>query len=569
MMEADVPDDIAFPDDLGALTRDQLTALERALHERATALRDGDGGTEELAAIAAQLPQVGQRIDELDQAVTARADAIAALDGYTARPGTAPAPVATPPAVEPDPAGAVEVAPEATPDPAPALAASVSDIAQRAPRPVVTSDQARAGEWWRSLTAAVDMPDGGPAAGAPFQTLDSLTRAMFERSQVLTRGGNRQTADTLLASAHVTGLERYAISNRDSAERATEIMGDAIEGFISRRAAKDDMRSALTAAGFCTPSIIDYTIPALESTDGFLELPEIGINRGGIRYYRSPEVSAFTAHTWEFTEAELIDDPTPTKPCPVIACPTPIEQRAMVKGACIQADIVTNWSFPELTRRFVRGVGVAHALNVHLNSLAAMITGSTAIDYTAGTADEVAVGRGATAALLFTLEIAAEDMRADSLLPYDMTPNVALPRWVRTAIRADLASRSGVELLQITNDYIDDLFRARGLRPQWLQGWQTAVFGAAGAAIGLPASVQALIWYDGTWVRGLESIINISAHYDSTLFLQNRYIEWFTESAFMMVNPVLTSRLLTVPLCADGATRAPVTTILCGAPGAS
>src|SRR5690606_17194052 len=63
----------------------------------------------------------------------------------------------------------------------------------------------------------------------------------------------------------------------------------------------------------------------------------------------------------------------------------------------------------------------------------------------------------------------AEDLRADYLLGLGDTIEVILPRWVRGAIRADLANRMGVDLLSVTNQRIGDLFAERGVRVQWLR----------------------------------------------------------------------------------------------------
>lgn len=552
------PDPTVLPENLSAQTSDELADLRRQLLDQFAAVRD-TASVEELTGLRDQL----QAVADAQTALTERESLLTVIDtmGQTepTRP-VEPAPTvpATPAEPEPAPAPAEPTAPTTDPAPEPAstpeaVAASarptIAEIASRAPAPVVTVRE-RGGDWFASLTAAAEL-DGIPS-GARFTSGRQVTDAFIDRARAIAHGDHSRSAR--VASVNLDFADDVSVARSDSVHDATSKILTSVARFVEQRD-QGGHQDALTAAGFCAPSRTLYDFCAPESTDGFINLPEIGVDRGGVRYFRSPAFSAFTAFTWEFTETELIAEPT--KPCPEIPCPDPVEERAMVKGACIKADILTNWAFPELTRRYVQGVGVAHALNISLNTLSAMVTGSTAVDYTVG-ANEAAMftNRGFTAGLLNALEWQRADMAADSMLPFGSTANVALPVWARALIRADLASRTGVDLLEVTDERINRLFTLRGLRPQWMQGWQASGLapGASGTVIGYPASLQTVIWFDGTWVRGQANVITINTHYDSALFQLNKYVELFTEQAFLMVNPCMTSRALTVPICADGKT---------------
>jgi hypothetical protein len=549
----DAPEPIDIPEHLDALSRAELVELEQRLFNSYSDLSDS-APIAELVKIRDQLREVNSAIEAADERATlltdlatlgqARESRLAVTAEPTVEPVVESAP-ASEPAVEP------AVAPvTAEPD---ALAASarptIADIARRAPGPVVTTRE-RDGEWFAALTAAAEI-DGIPSGGR-FGSAASVLNAFETRVRAIAHGPQNRSA--MVANLNLSIADDVRVARTDSVHDTTNKILTAVSRFVEERDA-GGYRDSLTAAGFCAPSRTLYDFCAPESTDGFIVLPEIGIDRGGLRYFQSPAFSAFTAFTWEFSEDELQAEPT--KPCPEIPCPTPLEVRAMVEGACIKADILTNWAFPELTRRYVQGVGVAHALNMSLNTLAQMVTGSTAIDYTvSANAAAMATNRGFTATLFNILEWQREDMAGDSLLPFGATANVALPRWIRALIRADLASRTGVDLLGVTNERIDQEFVKRGLRPQWMQGWQATGLapGASGTVIGYPTSVQSVIWFDGTWVRGQSPVITINTHYDSALFQLNKYVELFTEQAVLMVNPCLTSRAVTVPVCANGST---------------
>lgn len=65
---------------------------------------------------------------------------------------------------------------------------------------------------------------------------------------------------------------------------------------------------SLTAAGgWCAPSEILYDMCKLESTDGLLSIPEIQVNRGGLRWTLGPDwVDIYADTGWCFTEADDI-----------------------------------------------------------------------------------------------------------------------------------------------------------------------------------------------------------------------------------------------------------------------
>lgn len=580
------PSGPVVPDDLTVLSRDELTQLESGLIEHYEQVKDNDDPAEALR-IAETLPRIGQRISELDEIEAKRQQAAEAIEQarraaqdrkraeqeaaeqaeqaeQAAETSTVEAPEATADAVEPspEPTPEPELAPVAeipvpdTPEEATmsetgqpqnepvAVAASsqrpsVSEIAERAPKQKVPASAAKPREWFRALTAGAEIP--GVKAADRFDSARAVTDAVIRRTQSLqVRTGQAQA---MVARAHIDELGE-PIARAEGPGATTAHMLRAVEKYR-----QDRDYQALTASGFCAPSETLYDICQPEVADQLVSLPEISMTRGGLQYFPSPDFSVFDDFVWKFCEDEL--EAGVEKPCPEIPCPDPEEVRACVVGACITADILGTHAFPELTERYVRGVLVAHAMRVSTTTLQEMEDGSTPVVYD----DTLLGGVGFTAALLNAIEMQAEDLRADYLLGLGDTIEVILPRWVRGAIRADLANRMGVDLLSVTNQRIGDLFAERGVRVQWVKGWQTEHIGHQGAQLAYPNTVKFLIYREGAWVRALEPVIELDTVYDSDLMRQNKFTRLFTEQAVGVANLCTNSRAVTVPLCPNGATH--------------
>lgn len=555
-----------IPDNINDLSREQLTALEDQLLARYDELREtapSDEVTDELTRIAEVLPQIGTRVTAIAQAEETRAAAEAAAEqarqrraeaeqraeqqrveaeqAEAARVDTAPE---TP--VQQEQSSPEAAAPDPTPEPAMAASAgrpSVADIAAKAPAPQAPKEPVR-GKWHSSLTAGAEI--NGVSAGSRFASGADVAEAVIRRTEALAVSSGQRSA--MVARAHLDALPE-PVTRKESSATVTTKMLEAIEDFSKRGTTRD----VLTAdGGWCAPSEVLYDLCEPEVADQLISLPEIAITRGGIQYFKSPDFSDFNDALWGFCEDELIDGVE--KPCAEIPCPEPEEVRACVEGACLTTGLLQTKAFPEWTERYVRGVLVAHAVRISAATLARMEAESTPIVY-----EETAPmiqGAGFTATLLNTIEFQVEDLRADYFLGVGDRPVVVLPRWVRGIIRADLANRMGVDLLRISDEYIDSLFYDRGVgRIQWVKGWQTEVVGARGVAHAWPCNLRYLVYREGAWVRGLEPVIELETLYDSELLKRNKMTRLFTEQAFLVANLCTDSRVVTIPVCPSGATH--------------
>ena len=341
-----------------------------------------------------------------------------------------------------------------------------------------------------------------------------------------------------------------------SAEEAMAVMGRAADETRLRGG------SLVAAGGWCAPSEILYDLGCeRESRDGLFSLPTIGIRRGGIQYTQGPDFSAiFEGTGFSFTEQEDIDGLYATdvggdavagdKPCYRVPCPEFEEVRLNVSGLCITAGLLQQRGYPEVIARTVRGALVAHDHKMSANRLGAVIAGSTAVAMTAGQV-------GAAAPVLSTIELQVEHYRYAHRMARSSTLEAVFPFWARGVVRADLSRRLGVELLSVSDAQIDGWFRARGVSPQFVYGLDPLT-GAATGATAWPTTLRFLLYAAGTWIAGTSDVITLDTIYDSVLLGQNDYTALFTEEGWLVAQRCPDSRIVSVPVCPDGATAAGV-----------
>lgn len=519
--------DFEIPADITALSDDALaTALSAALAEAHAFESEGDltdSQVERLVALAG-FATAARAAQTERGAVTGRADQVAAARAALAEPET---PVEDAP-VEGEPVGV-------------SASARVSVVSQAA---ATTRGRATADTLPRALpalTASADVP--GYSTGGPIQDLTDVGDAMVARMRGLptTRvGGNKG-----IQSRHATAKIDLGASRTDGL-----IQNDFRDDNELLNRARSEARlpgGALTAAGgWCAPSETLYSLCSIASTDGLLSLPTIQVNRGGIRYTRGPSWDEIYAEAggWNFTEAEIIAGVT--KPCAEITCPPFEEIRLNAIGFCIRAPLLTQAAYPELVRHWIEQLLIAHQHIVDQWRIAQIVAGSTALTAT-GTFETTVDG-------IAKLEQIANWVRQSNRAPFMESLEMLVPYWYRTTIRADLARRTGVDLINVTNATIDQYWADRNISIQWLYNYQPLVNTAG--VVATPAEVQVVVYLSGTWVSGTTDVISLDAVYDSTSLAANEYTAMFAESGELIVNPCWNSYLVTLPTCASGRTGA-------------
>jgi hypothetical protein len=532
--------DFEIPDDITALSDEDLAgALSGALSAARAFENEGDDLTDEqverLVALAGFATAARQAQAERVEAAAARADRAAAARAELAEP-------------EPEPEPEPVVDPEPEPEPAPEPVAA--GVLAAAPRVSVVS-QAAAATGARTpavpprvlpaLTASADVP--GYSTGGKIDDLTDIGDAMVSRMRGLptSRLGGTQGIRTRHSVAKVDlGPSRSDGLIQNNYRDDNELL------VAASKASRLPGGSLTAAGGWCAPSETLYDLCSIASTDGMLDLPTIQVNRGGIRFTKAPTFADIYAEAggWNYTEAQVIAGVT--KPCAEITCPPFQEVRLNALGLCIRAPLLTQAAYPELVRHWIEQLLIAHQHIVDAWRIGEIVDGSTALDATGDfqtTVDGIA-----------KLEQIANWVRQSSRMPFNQALEMLVPFWFRTTVRADLARRTGVDMINVSDATIEAYFSARGIAIQWLYNFQPLV--NTDGVVDTPDAVDVVVYPSGAWVSGTTDVISLDAVYDSTSLAANEYTALFAETGELIVNPCFDSYLVSLPTCASGRTGA-------------
>lgn len=529
--------DFQIPEDLGALDDSALAeALDQAL---ATAASYNDVADEDLTdedldqlkALADFATAARESVSQRQEAANARSAEIAA----------ARATLTAPEVVEGE---IIEDAPVAEEAKEPVVAAARKPIVARAAvAKAPKADEIVPTKALATLTASADVPGFG--IGSDLGDLDEVGKAVVARMQALPThrlGGEK-------------GIQnRYSVAKIDLSQvrtqtlNQTEFRDDQALLAAAGREARLPGGSLTAAGGWCAPSETLYDLCSIESTDGLIDLPTVNVSRGGLRFTKGPQFSDLYTDAdlgWILTEAEVIAG-TPEKTCIDITCPPFEEVRLDAIGLCVRVPLLTQAAYPELVRRTIELALIAHQHKVDANLIGRIVAGSTALDVTGQfetTIDSIA-----------KLEQAANYIRQADRMAFSETLEMLAPYWYKATVRADLARRTGVDLINVTDATIEGYFAQRGLRIQWLYNYQPLTL--TGGAVTTPETAEVVVYPAGTWVKGTTDVISLDAVYDSQSLLQNMFTALFVEEGVMVANTCFESYKISLPTCASGRTGA-------------
>ena len=421
---------------------------------------------------------------------------------------------------------------------------SLSNIAARAPEVNGPRHSAES-----VMVATADIP--GMAQGARLTDMRSLVQAM--QARVKTVGVTQRGDDAPRYSVATLDRKfRHVIDREASPEKISEVL-----------TAASDVESLVAAGGWCAPSEISYDLFNIVCEDGMLDLPTVGINRGGIRFPVSPDFSSLSGNPalWTWTETQDIAAVTGTaqsgtKTCGRVPCPTFTEERLECDGVCLTVGNLMDDAYPELIENHTRLLFAFNAHKMNLRRIQKLLSASVAVSGFTGLG---ATGDSVVNNVLGALAIQATDYRAKFAMCQDAILEVVLPFWVLEMMRSDLRRRNGIELISVADVYIMDLFDALNIRIQFVGDWQLRTTGFPGASAGLltwPTQVQALMFAPGTFVLGQGLQLNLGVIRDSVLNATNDYTAAWMEECWLVAKLGHESRLITINVCANGRTGA-------------
>lgn len=396
------------------------------------------------------------------------------------------------------------------------------------------------------FTAAADIP--GHRAGKRME-LSDVVPGMVARAQALQSQGG---GTGLVASYRHPFPDELIIND----------LGNAGEGSTVSEYAASQRRlpgkNLVAAGGWCAPSETMYDFLNLSCPDMLWDAPEVQLTRGGLRFFPTPtlDVGAMT-----FLHTEAADIAGTPKPCYTIPCPDPEEVRCDAVGICVRAGLLTQRHFPELITSQLGLTMTAQEIRIRqvlLNQLAATATPVT-----------IVATYGALSAVYAAVALQAADIIERFSLCDDIALEVVFPWWSRNLFLADVARRNGVSLEEVTTADVQAIFTPLGVRIQWARGIVDAAFpidnnpannviGGTTPATTWPANVPFLIYPAGQVQIGRGAEINLGVVYDHASLQLNLATFAFAEECVALINraPAGATRLVTVPVCPDGATGA-------------
>lgn len=548
------------PEDLAALSAADFATFLTTVRTFAEATSKNDAASFELLVATNDLhvavtAEETRRTELATKAKDARAQLAADL---------APKPEPTP---EPEPAPA----PEPTPAPAPAPNPEPTKTIDEPPAVpeeqfismVASSDVEGTGKTLVSFAAATDLiyrkisaysSGTRPLPGTPSRQIGASNRYKIGGRSMIRHGAvafNRNYADDLTITDGKDAMRvlEHAINEH-------RLPGGSLAASMQKQI--DAGRALTAAAGWCAPSENIYDLCELETLDGILDLPEVQAARGGFNIPENggPDFASIFEGIGDDGDVILTEYDVQNgsdKVCVEIPCPDFVDIRLDVAYVCLTGSFLQDRGYPEMVGRFSRGAMVALAHKVNQSVIARMVAGSGSP--TTISAD--ASGDDAGSALLSAVELAIQDIKYRNRIAQSATMEVVLPFWVLANIRAAMARRTGVALMDVTDQIIMNWFTTRKAVPRFVYDWQDAFSAGTGMgnsthATALPTTVSFLVYPAGTWVKPVRNVINLDTIYDNALLTNNQYTALFAEDGFNVMKMCVDSRLYTVPVDVSG-----------------
>lgn len=487
-------------------------------------------------------------------------------------------------------------------------AAPVSGLGHPAVKPTVAAPA--------TITAASDLSSYAPGPGSRINTVRELAQAVAARfgsfpigsKNVESRGGiaviKRNFPSELVASGQKGQDEdmlEYAADER-------RLPGGSVAGAVALRAQAQiaqgqDLNSLVAALSanaalpgaintvWCAPYEIDTTLcDPLETSDGFLDLPTVGVRPPGLIYTQNLD-------WWRLFDfnADLVEscDPCFTKPCIEVPCPEWTQEDVCIEPFCIESCILKeranqpwyDWFVRRALTAFRRWQNV-QVLEKVLAKIAAQ-PGTSLVDFSVAP-PAVPNPWGTAHNTLDNLSLLATWYRDLYRMPMNATFEIVAPHWVKNVLRDDLAKRFGCGCSDVSDAQISAWLANRGLRVQFVYDWQTLVatadlVAATGNVPGTnppvakqiatfplapgtppppsgvptpiksyPATFDVLLFPAGTFVSGRMEMFRMDGLYDSANLKQNLYTKIFFEDGVTVMQRCYRAFRVRLPVCMSG-----------------
>lgn len=337
--------------------------------------------------------------------------------------------------------------------------------------------------------------------------------------------------------------------------------------------------ASLVAAGWCTPSPVDYSLilQAVADRPVFDFLPKVGMERMGLRIPVSPSLSAVDVTPGSADAAvgvmleDDVDDEGFSKPIQAIDCPTWEDFRAYAVTRRLKFKNGAAMAYPENVAQWngLTAAAFARKADSYLLGGIKLDAGTTRItepDQVYGAAIDV---------IELILRLGAQ-MRSAERTGGQARLRAALPAWIVDLLQADLA-RSGRatytgDSLVVARNKIIDMLTSANINPGFYL--DTPVNPATGAlsgptqllarqtqggtALGWPCKVQFGLWFEGQFAVGDPGELNLGVVRDSTLNARNEFENFFEKWETVVAHRGPEALWVTQTVAVTGAYQAPI-----------
>jgi hypothetical protein len=578
-----------LPEDLTGLTDDELSALAEQAIAAFDEIYETEGGP--AAADVARAAELADKIEKINgekgRREQANADAQATLAELRGRVHGDPTDPATGDNTEGD---GTDDADDGTGTREPALVADGRQGgAVTAPRELGGLN-ARRGNLNVSLRSG---QDNAPAVQLPGQTHRGMTDMVITAAAATSGAPIGSEFRDIKSLARFLGQHAKSLSVTNGNPSYTPfatiqhrypkdmVLGENIDPATveQRIKALTDPSVLVAAGGWCAPSEVRYDFfnVACQDRSNLVDMPTIGIDRGGVRWPTSPSLAdvfatpaafapfngtAFNATSmpWLWSEADDVAavTGTGTKPCIRIPCASFNESRLECFGYCVTAGNLADSAFPEATENFLSLLMAAQIRVENFRYIAQMVGLSTLAPVASG--GYGAAGTGVVAPVLGALELSGMDYRSKYGMCDTDPLELVAPKWLKGAIRSDLAKRTGLAMFDVTDQMIANWMDSRGVRVQFVGEYQERTAGypgyAGGPILTWPTQVEFMLYAPGTFVRGDGMSLDLGVVRDSVLNKTNDHTAAWAEECHLIAKFGNESRRVIVNICPDGTTGA-------------
>lgn len=413
-----------------------------------------------------------------------------------------------------------------------------------------------------SLVAASDLP--GFFSGQAITDMRALTAAVIARAgRTSNRASNRNVPLAALQrhvpDSHLIQEGTQEWQKLESAANERSFAGGSLAASLLKRGttltASTPVPGLMNGYAWCAPmEIQDELCPVEGSLDGLLDLPTIVTTRGGVMWPATPDYTALY-QPFCFSDEDVSGGYPIEKPCVELPCPEGWEE-AKLQGCslCLETGIIQSRVAPEQVERALTEMLIAHQHHLNRAKLQAIVDSISA--ESGGHTDLTAWGNhgpGLIESLLSFIELQVTRMRERRKLAFGVTLEAIFPSWVLPVLKADLSKKNAIEgRWGATDQDVITYLLTRGIRPQFVRGWQDELFTDEAVITQWPTQVTFLIYQAGAFVAVEGPSVQLEMVHDKALLQRNREIRLFAEDLYTIARRCGQAASFTVPLCPTG-----------------